>query len=783
MIKRGVRRMLMSRTKREQRRRFGLGLTILLFPVVLVTGCARPGAEESYARAASSFANHDYREAAIHARNALQSDSDHIEARLLLGRSMLALADLEDAEYHLSRARDAGSAPASYAAPLAQVRAAKGDVAGAIALLDSVPPAERSRAYWISRADLLLRAGELDAAKAALDQADRVEAGSSSSDALLPRARLALMQREVASADSTLREALRSDPSDPEAWSMSAALALIRGGNLEAEAALDRAADLYRARGQVAQASDALLQLVQVQLSRQDAEAAGRTAERLSRIAPGSWPAHYAAGQVAMQLGDPSSAVNALRAASAIAPKQPQVAALLGSAYLATESYRQAEAALLVALDSSPATPAVVRMLCEARLRQGRIDAALDAVKLVRRVPGLDKDEAYVFGVALLMYEMHQEEVADVPLLIDALLAGNATDPAALSIAAMFEYLRGQEAPAWQHAGEALRLNDSYVPALLMIGSLEAEAGRPSEAEAALRRVLEREPTHSRAALAVAQLRISGEDFDGARRVLREAADEDDAAADVLVELANLELKLGSVEAARAIALRLQEHFPMRPEGHLIEARLHQDAGRHSDAARAYEAAYYLQPSWTALSGRVSSLRAAGDDGWESILRARLESNPSDVAIRLLLAEGLQSTMRHQDALDEYEKLLAIDGDNVVALNNAAWLLNEVDSERALRYASRAVELAPDSAPVFDTLGWVQLRNGRADEALPNLEKAAQISPHEPEIRYHLAVAQSMTGNHRAAREMLQTLLVEERPFSSRDAAKALLNSLEPNGQ
>ena len=68
--------------------------------------------------------------------------------------------------------------------------------------------------------------------------------------------------------------------------------------------------------------------------------------------------------------------------------------------------------------------------------------------------------------------------------------------------------------------------------------------------------------------------------------------------------------------------------------------------------------------------------------------------------------------MRPQAAVAQLAALLERQPNDVVALNNIAWLLAERDSGAAEKYARRAYSIAPQSAAVGDTLGWVLLKKG-----------------------------------------------------------------------
>jgi len=144
----------------------------------------------------------------------------------------------------------------------------------------------------------------------------------------------------------------------------------------------------------------------------------------------------------------------------------------------------------------------------------------------------------------------------------------------------------------------------------------------------------------------------------------------------------------------------------------------------------------------------------------------------------LAVAGLLQNSRRYDEALRAYQSVLSLDGKNVVALNNAAWLSHEVKSPDALALAERAYQLAPDSAAVLDTLGWILRAQNREQEAILRLSRAAELAPNAPEIRYHLAETFAAAGRSNEARATLKTLLEQNLVFEQRADAQRLLDSL-----
>jgi tetratricopeptide (TPR) repeat protein len=139
----------------------------------------------------------------------------------------------------------------------------------------------------------------------------------------------------------------------------------------------------------------------------------------------------------------------------------------------------------------------------------------------------------------------------------------------------------------------------------------------------------------------------------------------------------------------------------------------------------------------------------------------------------------LQAAERDGEALPAYDAVLSLDATNLVALNNAAWLAQKLGDPRALELAERAHGVAGDNPAVLDTLGWVLLARGRAEEAVTHLSLATEAAPQALEIRYHLAEAFAALGRSTEAEAVLTALLAEERDFEQRAAAARLLETLQ----
>ncbi|MFA7667683.1 MAG: tetratricopeptide repeat protein, partial [Burkholderiaceae bacterium] len=118
--------------------KFIMSVAAVCVVAILLAGCELfLDADARVERAAQRIAQHDYAAAEIELRNALQSQADHAQARLLLARVLLRRGELADAQRELERATQAG-VPATETVELtAKLRLASGQPRELLAQLDA----------------------------------------------------------------------------------------------------------------------------------------------------------------------------------------------------------------------------------------------------------------------------------------------------------------------------------------------------------------------------------------------------------------------------------------------------------------------------------------------------------------------------------------------------------------------------------------------------------------------------------------------------------------------
>ena len=146
---------------------------------------------------------------------------------------------------------------------------------------------------------------------------------------------------------------------------------------------------------------------------------------------------------------------------------------------------------------------------------------------------------------------------------------------------------------------------------------------------------------------------------------------------------------------------------------------------QHSVAALKY---YPMQPIFYWYAGVGSAIFKQTDEAIRY-----LEKGRKYCADRLLqtsfdsyLGDLYYETGEMEKAFSAYDKVLAVEPDNALVLNNYAYYLSlkGEDLDKAVEMASHAIGLEPKNATYLDTYAWVLYKNGNYKEAEKQMKKA-----------------------------------------------------------
>jgi arylsulfatase A-like enzyme/Tfp pilus assembly protein PilF len=214
-----------------------------------------------------------------------------------------------------------------------------------------------------------------------------------------------------------------------------------------------------------------------------------------------------------------------------------------------------------------------------------------------------------------------------------------------------------------------------------------------------------------------------------------------------LTTLANLERRLGRMEAAFELYRRAQAVDP-EDASILVElAQLERDRGRLEAAAELLAAARELAPDNLSAAYLEAALAARSGQGKKAVdsYRAALDIDPS-----------------HRDSL----------------INLAIELAKTGDNEGARTSLRTALDVAPFSARAHYNLGLLELNAGRNEIAARAFERALRYERPYPGASLGLAMALIELGDDDTARRELEQLLAEAKSGPAIERARVLLDDL-----
>ena len=444
---------------------------------------------------------------------------------------------------------------------------------------------------------------------------------------------------------------------------------------------------------------------------------------------------------------------------------------LLGTLYLASDLPDQAYAHVRHALDIEAKNIYALANLARIEQRRGNGESAKQALKQMIEV---DPDNGWArLNLARLELASGRREVA-----LDLVRPIQEDFPNAQLLVGSVELDRGNRLEARKIGRNIARTDPSNAGAHALLGLIDLEEGAYESAVRHFETATRIEPNSFGFQLNLSRGYLGAGDQEGARAAITKARSMNPNSP----QLAVVEIALFTRDGDYLRAERLLENLEKNGFNPVLRlmllGELRDAQRRYADAAAVYSAAYAVRPNRRLA---VRTLRA----GWAAGLTEPPEPaedwvdlNPDDTVVLKALATWHLGRDQLEMAQQYLERLVKIDRNDPVALNDLAWIYQQTGDGRALRTAQRAYALLPANAAIADTLGWIQLEAGNIESALELLEKAGKSTPPNPEIQYHLAVAYRESGDAESAKRLLTDLIQSDQAFPSREAAEEALASL-----
>lgn len=406
-------------------------------------------------------------------------------------------------------------------------------------------------------------------------------------------------------------------------------------------------------------------------------------------------------------------------------------------------------------------------------------------------------DEGYRH-VALLLSQTGNEHAAAVTALMQKLAAQKPKSAGAQHALALVALRFDNRQLAEQSARRAVELSGhSQDEVLLLVGTL-VRSKRLDETDALIDKLTAKNPQAAAVRYGYARLLLEAGHRDAARSQLEKALRIDP-------KLDDARFALGVLAVSDKQYPQAEQHLkplltgPRSQEAALQLGRLEETRKDYVKALQYYDRVTSGMPAVDALVRRAHVLGELGrlQEG-AALLRDAREQVPqlaprfyraeadlliehdADAAALDVLTEAIGEYPDDQElvyarslihermgqvelAEQDLRGLLESDPDNVHALNGLGYMLltNTTRLEEASKLIRRAHELQPDDAAITDSLGWVEFKLGRTEEALKWLQQAYDKYP-DPEVAAHLGEVLWTLGEKERARGIWDKSLIDD---------------------
>lgn len=474
-----------------------------------------------------------------------------------------------------------------------------------------------------------------------------------------------------------------------------------------------------------------------------------------------------------MRAGDVAGAEGVANKFAAAAPKSAYGPLYQGQIQLAKQNYDGAVTAFdrALAVDSKFALGLYDRAVAKAA--RGDLNGAnADLNALINADP---KNVTAMVRSAELQMRMGQMDKAE-GLLKRAVATDAKNATPALSLAS-FYIARNRMKEAGATVSAYLKTAPADVNAQMMQAEIQLATGQNDPALATFHKLAAQRPDSPQIQLMLASALVAKKDTNGALAAYKKSLQLSPKFTLARTALVRYALALNKPDEALAAAQAGIKADPGAPSDILYASTL-AALKRNDQAITVMKQSVAAHPSSNGTILYSQLLRQANrTKDADAVLMGWSAKHPSDIAVHLELGQQAMQS-RPEIAVREFRAALKIQPQNMVALNNLSWLLQKTDTKQALAYAEQAAKLAPDSAAVLDTLGWVKWLAKDKDGAMATLQKAHAAAPDNAEIAYHLAVALEGTGRRAEAKKTLAGVLASNQDFSERQDARALEGKL-----
>ena len=516
--------------------------------------------------------------------------------------------------------------------------------------------------------------------------------------------------------------------------------------------------------------------LAMVNLATGDSEVAFRDLEQVAAADPGN-RADLALIAGRLQRREFDAALKAIDVMEKKQPDEPLTENLRGTALLGKRDVAGAHKSFEKALALNPAYYPAAANLASLDLAEKKPD---DARKRFEAVLAKDPKSAQALLALAQLRAKEGGSTEEIAALINKAVTANPTE-AAPRLALIGLYL-GKKEPklALSAAQEALAALPDNPQVLDAVGRAQQAAGESNQALATYAKLAALKPELPLPYLRMAEIEMAAKNKAGAMENLQKALKTKPDSLEAQRGLIMLELDAGHLPEAVALAREIQKQRPTESVGYVFEGDAYAARKSWADAEKAYRAGLGKLPEASDLAIKLHAAVLVGGNPAEAekFAESWLKRHPGDGRFRLYVAEVATARKDYAGAAKQYRVLLEAQPNNAAVLNNLAWVAAQQKDPKAMEYAEKANKLAPNQAPLMDTLGVLLVDQGDKARGLGLLKEAVALAPQAGQIRLNYAKALIKAGQKSEARKELEQLAGMGDRFAAQAEVAELLKGL-----
>lgn len=309
--------------------------------------------------------------------------------------------------------------------------------------------------------------------------------------------------------------------------------------------------------------------------------------------------------------------------------------------------------------------------------------------------------------------------------------------------------------PGWEHSREkiykeaiqqfnkALSNNPRAAEALKGLAHVYTMQGRFDEAIATQQRAVELEPELAAAYSGLgliwfkkAQTTKNEDEYEHALLAYRKALEVEPDSPEAWQHLGNIAFQLSRFHEAQEAFEKLLSLGINNPKIHLGLARVYLRQGMVRQTVHHYKQVVSSDPDLAEpyyILGVIAVREGRLDEGAEN-LNAALNRQPNMADAHYYLGTIFVMQNRNDEAVQAFERAISLGTSFAHAFERLAHLYGakEINLDRALVLAQKAVDLQPNSAEYLNTLSWLYYRTKKYAKAEDTIEKALTLQPDNP---------------------------------------------------